>query len=210
MKLAPDYEAYAQMMRRLAVSGADLEVDARFVDMLCPRNSRVLDLGCGIGSAVNALRRCGHEAYGLDPTEDVLHVARELFDAEWYRRVAIEDVSPDTLLRKGLPVQYEAVLMAGNVPAFLTMDELRAAFVSASELLVPGGFLILGTTAAVRGGPGDQDVAARTTQLSLRGRYSNWHLGLFTEQSPWAVSVYANAGELPAANGPDGIFVLRG
>ncbi len=198
------------MMRRLAVTGADLEVDARFVDMLCPRNSRVLDLGCGIGSAVNALRQRGHEAYGLDPTEDVLHVARELYEAEWYRRVAIEEVSPDTLRREGLPVQFEAILMAGNVPAFLTMDELRAAFEVAAKLLVPGGFLILGTTAAVRGGPGDQDVAARATPLSFRGRFSDWHMGLFTEQSPWAVSVYANAGELRAANGPDGIFVLRG
>lgn len=210
MTFAPDYEVYAQMMRRLAGSGTDLEVDARFVDMLSPRNSRILDLGCGIGSAVNGLRRRGHEAYGLDPTEAVLRVARELFEAEWYRHGTIEGVSRHALQREGWPDRFEVILLAGNVPAFLSPDGLRGAFLSASELLVPGGFLVVGTTTAVRGGPGDQDQAARRVGLVPIGRFSDWHLGRFTEEAAWSVSVYASPGELPAEDGPGGIFVLPG
>ncbi len=49
-------------MRNLTTGGTDLEVDVRFMDMLSPRGARILDIGCGIGSAVKGLRRRGHEA----------------------------------------------------------------------------------------------------------------------------------------------------
>ena len=65
--MGPDYDSYAAKMRAQTMDGIDLEVVARFADMLCPRNSRILDIGCGIGNTVNALRRCGHDAYGVDP-----------------------------------------------------------------------------------------------------------------------------------------------
>ena len=46
-------------MRRLIAEGADLEAEARFVDMLVGRRSSVLDIGCGHGSAVSGLRAPG-------------------------------------------------------------------------------------------------------------------------------------------------------
>ena len=35
-------------MRQHIIDGTDLEVDARFVDMLAPRGSMILDIGCGM------------------------------------------------------------------------------------------------------------------------------------------------------------------
>ena len=105
MTHGPDYAAYAAKMRHLTASGRDLEVDARFVDMMSPRNACILDLGCGIGSAVGSLRHRGHLAYGIDPTGSILEVARELFDPSWFRAISAEGVSAATL-RQFISVSY--------------------------------------------------------------------------------------------------------
>jgi SAM-dependent methyltransferase len=200
-------EKYASKMRSFAVTDVDLEVDARFVDMLVPRRAHVLDLGCGIGSAVNALRRRGHEAYGIDPSEPVLQVAADLFDSSWYRQLRAEDLSDSSLEELRLPLSYECILMAGNVPAFLTPTELQAAFSNAARILAPAGFLVTGTSAEARGGPRDQDNVADASGLTLQSRYSNWHLGPFNND-PWCVSVYKAPGAPATPDGPDGMFIL--
>ena len=194
-------------MRNLAVSDVDLEVDARFVDMLIPRRARVLDLGCGIGSAVKALRQRGHEAYGVDPSEPALRVAADLFDSGWYRQLRAEDLSDSSLEELGLPLTYECVLMAGNVPAFLTPIELQAVFNNAARILAPAGLLVTGTSTQSRGGPRDQDKAADASGLAFHSRYSNWHLGPFTND-PWCVSIYKAPGVPAIPEGPDGMFIL--
>ncbi|WP_307000538.1 bifunctional 2-polyprenyl-6-hydroxyphenol methylase/3-demethylubiquinol 3-O-methyltransferase UbiG [Arthrobacter sp. V1I7] len=201
-------EKYVSKMRNLAVSDVDLEVDARFVDMLIPRGARVLDLGCGIGSAVKALRQRGHEAYGIDPSEPALQVAADLFDASWYRQLRAEDASRSSLEELGLPLSYECVLMAGNVPAFLTSTELQAAFHNTASILTPAGLLVTGTSTNSRGGPRDQDEAADASGLALHSRYSNWHVSPFTDD-PWCVSIYKAPGIPATSEGPDGMFILR-
>lgn len=208
MTHGPDYAAYAAKMRGLAVSGCDLQVDARFVDMLSPRGARILDLGRGIGSAVGALRNCGHLAYGVDPTEAVLAVARDLFAPGWFRGMSAEDVSAAALRDQGLPGTYDLVLMSGNVPAFLTEDGLAGIFEQLPSILDPGGSLVVGTSTAARGGPAQQDLVATGPGLTLTHRFSDWHLSPFTADSPWSVSVYSNSGQRRTAAGPDGIFVL--
>jgi len=70
------YQHYVTKMRGFISAGRDLATEARFVDMISPRHSKMLDIGCGHGSAVAALRRSGHEAYGIDPTDVVLDIAR--------------------------------------------------------------------------------------------------------------------------------------
>lgn len=207
MDVSSDYVSYAAKMRGLVTAGVDLEADARFVDMLVQPRSRLLDLGCGVGSTVNALRRRGHQAYGIDPSQPVLDVAEDLFDPTWYRRLGAQHLSRTVLAASGLPVAFEGLLMAGNVPAFLKPDELHAAFESAAELLVPGGYLVTGTSTESRGGPWDQDEASRSSGLTLHQRFSDWHLEPFRRES-WCVSVYVAPGSRAVADGPDGIFVL--
>ena len=210
MRRAANYDAYASKMRGLALSGTDLEVDARFVDMLAHRGSRILDIGCGIGSAVNALRQRGHDASGIDPTSAVLDVAADLFNGSWYRALSVEQMSSAILLGEGLPGHYEVVLMSGNVPSFLSNDGLQAAFREVSRLLVAGGLFVVGTTTNVRGGPSDQNEAAALATLSLVNRFSDWHLGPFTADSSWSVGVYAKPGVPETRSSPDGIFILNG
>ena len=199
---------YAAKMRQHIADGTDLEVDARFVDMLARRGSTVLDIGCGHGSAVNGLRARGHAAFGIDPTPEVLDVALDTFDSEWFRELGVEGLSPRRLLELGIPNSYDVVFMAGNVPAFLPNESLRHTFIQVGALLRPGGLFVVGTSSRVRGGPVDQDVAASFAGLALTQRFSDWHLGLYSSDSPWSVSVFVAPGEPTRSDTPDGIFIL--
>lgn len=208
MTVSPDYSSYASKMRGMVDAGTDLEADARFIDMLLRPRARILDIGSGIGTTVNALRHRGHEAYGIDPSQAVLDVAADLFDPSWYRRLSANNLSEASLKEHVLPLEYECVLMTGNVPAFLDPIELQTVFDLAKRILVPAGHLVIGTSTRSRGGAEDQDkLMQSSTSLALRQRFSNWHLGPFNND-PWCVSVYTTPGTRAPAGGPDGIFVL--
>ncbi|WP_432397792.1 class I SAM-dependent methyltransferase [Pseudarthrobacter sp. L19] len=208
-RAATDYDAYAAKMRRLVESGRDMEADARFVDTLVPRGAVILDVGCGIGSAVAALRERGHEAFGIDATPAVLEVATECHDPAWFRKAAAADLSIRKLGLVDLPTRYDAIVVSGNVPAFLTDAELGGVFDLAAEILVPAGQLVIGTTTQARGGPATQDELAVGAGLGLSHRFSDWHLGAFCDSSPWSVSVFTNPGARRATSGPDGMFILN-
>ncbi|MCS4592281.1 class I SAM-dependent methyltransferase [Brevibacterium sediminis] len=200
---------YAAKMRRMSSNGTDLAVDARFVDMLAPRRATVLDIGCGIGNAVAALRTAGHETFGIDPAPEVLQVARELHEVSWFHELSATELTSETLADRRLPTRFDIVLMSGNVPAFLSESELAHTISVIAGLLAPGGRLVVGTTTHRRGGPADLDDCAAATSLSLTQRYSDWHLGDFEADSPWSVSVYVAPGIRHSADGPDGIHALR-
>ena len=76
MEMPIDDKAYAAKMRGFCRCSTDLEVDVRFIDMIVDRESRVLDIGCGIGNAVNGLQARGHDAFGIDPSSEVFRVSR--------------------------------------------------------------------------------------------------------------------------------------
>ena len=206
--MGPNYDSYAAKMRAQTMDGIDLDVVARFADMLCPRNSRILDIGCGIGNTVNALRRCGHDAYGVDPTPQVLDVAKALFDGSWFRQLSADQLSLGTLNEHSLPEQYDAILMTGNVPAFISRGELRSVFDFADRVIRSNGVLIVGTTSNAHGGPTDQTDILKGTSLKLVHRFADWHLGPYGSDSLWSVSVYARTAQRSGFGMPDGIFVL--
>jgi SAM-dependent methyltransferase len=208
MTHSADLTDYAAKMRQMALNGTDLAVDARFVDMLSPRRASILDIGCGIGSAVAALRAAGHDAFGIDPTPEVLRITAEFCDDSWFRQLSAADFSPETLADNQLPTRFDVVLISGNVPAFLTESGLAHVFTVTSSVLNPGGRLVVGTTTHHRGGPTDLDRCAAATSLSLEQRYSDWHLSAFDPDSSWSVSVFNARGPRRPTEGPDGIHVL--
>jgi SAM-dependent methyltransferase len=119
--------------------------------MISRRNARILDDGCGIGAAVNGLRARGRAAFGVDPTLAVLEVAEDLFDPAWFRNMPATAISPGTLASNGLPKANDVMLILGNVPSFLTRDELDATFGRVAGLLEPGGVFVVATTTAIQG-----------------------------------------------------------
>lgn len=210
MTQVPDLHAYASKMRTLTEEGIDFEVDVRFLDMLISRSATVLDIGCGIGNAVHGLRSRGHQAFGIDPTVVVLQTAEELYEPSWFRQLRATDISVGRLTDLGLPTTYDAILLAGNVPAFLTETDFATCMAQLKNHLNDNGILIIGTTTAMRGGPSDQDHAVHGTDLMLTHRYADWHLGSFAEDSPWSVSIFGRSSIRQFSETPDGKFILKG
>ncbi|MDJ0376287.1 methyltransferase domain-containing protein [Cryobacterium sp. PH31-L1] len=165
-------------------------------------------MGCGHGSAVAALRGRGHRAVGIDPTPEILAVALECFDPDWFRAVAVEHL-PDELAAIDLPDRFDVVMATGNVPALLSDDTLTGAFLPIAKLLCPGGLLVIGTTTAARGGPEAQLVAAAACGLTLIHRFADWHLSVPSDELPWSVTVFQTPGTGDPVDTPDGIFVLQ-
>jgi len=68
--------AYVQRFRTLAEQGMDLVGEARLVDAMLARGSRVLDAGCGTGRVGAFLHEVGHAVVGVD-VDPVLVAAAE-------------------------------------------------------------------------------------------------------------------------------------
>ena len=70
----PDHShRYAQRFRILAAQGHDIDGEARLVDAMLPRASRVLDAGCGAGRAAGYLAELDLPAQGItDPFDAIV------------------------------------------------------------------------------------------------------------------------------------------
>jgi SAM-dependent methyltransferase len=108
--------AYAQRFRDMAAAGADLAGEARLVDALVPRRSRVLDAGCGPGRVGAFLHEAGHEVVGVD-VDPVLIAAAEADHPgpTWL----VGDLAELDLPGRGVPSGFDAIVCAGNVMTFL-------------------------------------------------------------------------------------------
>jgi cyclopropane fatty-acyl-phospholipid synthase-like methyltransferase len=56
---------------------------------------RFLDVGCNVGTSVEAARRLGFEAYGIDIDEASVGIAREIFPGGTYHAGPIESLPPE-------------------------------------------------------------------------------------------------------------------
>ena len=57
---------YIERFRAKAAAGEDLSGEARMIDAMVPKGSRILDAGCGPGRTGGLLAELGHEVVGVD------------------------------------------------------------------------------------------------------------------------------------------------
>src|SRR3712207_4985976 len=173
--------AYVQRFRTLAEQGMDLVGEARLVDAMLPRGSRVLDAGCGPGRVGGHLASVGHTVVGVDVDPVLVAAAEEDHPGP---RWLVGD-----LAELDLPDRFDAIVCAGNVVTFLapsTRGEVLRRF---------RGHLAEGGRAVVGFGTGrDYDVAvcladARAAGLEPDLLLSSWHLHPYTAESDFLVAV---------------------
>jgi SAM-dependent methyltransferase len=182
--------AYVQRFRRLAEQGQDLVGEARLVDAMLQRESRVLDAGCGFGRVGGWLAGVGHEVVGVDIDPVLIETARgDHPDAHWI----VGDLAELDLPAVGVSEPFDAIVCAGNVMAFVERDARVEVLRRFAAHLRPDGRAVVGYGGG-RGYPfhaflADAAAAGLVPDLLL----SSWHLHPFTEDSDFLVAVLRHA-----------------
>ena len=175
-------EWYIERFRAMAREGADLEGEARFVDAMAERGSRVLDAGCGPGRLSGVLHRRGHQVVGADADSQLIAAAEADHPGPTY---VVADLSTMELDEE----PFDLVLCAGNVMVFLAPGTERAVLERLRDHTRPGGRLVIGFRRE-DGYPYDRfDADCEATGLRLEHRFATWHLDPFTAGADFAVSV---------------------
>jgi SAM-dependent methyltransferase len=111
---------YIQRFRDMAARGEDLAGEARLIDAMVPRESRILDAGCGAGRVGAHLAGAGHDVVGVDLDPALIAAARADHPGPIW---LVGDLSVLDLRAAGIPAEFDdgfdVVVCAGNVMAFL-------------------------------------------------------------------------------------------
>ena len=132
---------YIERFRSMAAAGDDLEGEARFVDAMVPRRSRILDAGCGPGRVGGYLARVGHDVVGVDIDPILIDVAKQEHPGPTW---LVADLAEFDLPAIGVKQPFDAIVCAGNVVTFLDPATRRPVFANLAKHLRPDGCIVTG------------------------------------------------------------------
>lgn len=181
-------EWYVSKFRDLAAEGADLAGEARFVDAMVTRHSRILDAGCGPGRTGAALFACGHEVVGVDA--DPVLIAAAIEDHQGPKWL-VQDLSELSLAAIGETELFDAAVLAGNVMAFVAQGSEVEVLANVRSVLNPDGFAVVGFHTD------RYDISLFDSHLSeagfnLESRFATWDLRPWNSESDFTVTVLRN------------------
>jgi SAM-dependent methyltransferase len=183
----PDHSnAYVQRFRTLADQGMDLVGEARLVDAMLARGSRVLDAGCGPGRVGGYLHDVGHEVVGVDVDPVLIAAAEEDHSGP---RWLVGDLADLDLRAQGVTEPFDAIVSAGNVMTFLAPSTRRAVLTRLRAHVAPNGRAAIGFGAG-RGYPFEEFLAdARAAGWEENLLLSTGDLRPFTPDAEFLVAV---------------------
>ncbi len=181
---------YADRFRRLAAEGMDLFGEARLVDAMVGRGSRVLDAGCGPGRVGGYLHEAGHTVVGVDVDPVLIAAAEQDHPGPTW---ITHDLAELDLPAHGIPEPFDVVVSAGNVMGFLAPSTRAAVLRNLHDHTADDGRVIIGYGA----GRGylfeefltDAEAAGLTPDVLL----STWDLRPFGPDSDFLVAVLSKA-----------------
>jgi SAM-dependent methyltransferase len=189
------WDFYTDRFAREYAEGADLEGEARFVDVLAPRGARVLDAGCGTGRIAAALHRMGHTSVGVDRDAGLIGMARDRYPGPIFLPSDLLSLTPDALVAANAPKSFDVIVLAGNVMVYLAPGTERDVLRVLGGLVVPGGAIVTGfhTDREYPVPALDEDAAA--VELAVEHRFATWHLAPWVPEADWAVTVLRRPGD---------------
>ena len=178
--------AYVQRFRTLAEQGTDLVGEARLVDAMLPRGSRVLDAGCGPGRVGGFLHSVGHDVVGVDVDPVLIAAAEEDHPGP---RWLVADLAELDLPGRGIADPFDAIVCAGNVMTFLAESTRVEVLRRMRAHLRDGGRAAIGFGAG-RGYDFEDFLAdARTAGWEPDLLLSTWDLRPFSADADFLVAV---------------------
>lgn len=138
----PDHSSwYVERFRAMAAAGKDLAGEARLVDAMVGRESRILDAGCGPGRVGAELARLGHDVVGVDV--DPVLIAAAVEDHPGPRWI-VEDLAELDLGAHGISEPFDAIVCAGNVMTFLAPSTRSEVLRRLRRHVDPAGRVVIG------------------------------------------------------------------
>lgn len=125
---------------------------------------RILDVGCGFGLFIGAMRERGWDVYGMDFAEDCIAHARDV--------LGFKNVATGFLTDETFDAQFFDAVTLWSVAAHL--EDPIALFGTIARILKPGGALVIYTI--------DAESLTHKVQLADWGGYHKNHLIFFTKR----------------------------
>lgn len=181
---------YVDRFRSLAARGQDIVGEARLIDAMLARGSRVLDAGCGAGRLGGYLHGAGHTVVGVDVDPVLIAAAEQDHPGPTW---LVGDLAELDLPARGVDADFDVVVCAGNVMTFLAPSTREAVLAGFARHLCPTGRAVVGF-GADRGYEfprfmSDAAAAGLTPDLRL----STWDLRPFDDDSDFLVAVFSRA-----------------
>lgn len=183
-------EWYIQRFRDLAAAGEDIVGEARLVDAMVPRGSRILDAGCGPGRIGGYLYGVGHDVVGVDVDAELIAAAEQDHPGPVWLVGNLADLD---LYDHGIEERFDIIVCAGNVMTFLAPSTRREVLRRFSAHLRGPGRAVIGFGAG-RGYEFHEflrDAAAAGLEPDFL--LSSWDVRPFTDDSEFLVAILRRA-----------------
>jgi SAM-dependent methyltransferase len=177
----------------MAAEGADLGGEARLLDAMIARRSRVLDAGCGPGRVGAELAARGHDVVGVDADPRLIEAARADHPGPLW---LVADLADLDLVVVGQQEPFDAAVVAGNVMTYLAPGTEQAVLTRLAAHLRMDAVVVVGFGVNRGYLLSAFDAHAAGAGLELEHRFATWDLRPWHQDAPFAVSVL----RLPESN----------
>ena len=182
---------YIERFRTMAAEGRDLAGEARLVDAMVPRGSRILDAGCGPGRLGGYLHAVGHQVVGVDLDPALIEAAEQDHPGPTW---LVGDLAELDLPARGISEGFDVIVCAGNVMTFLDPATRRPVLAGFARHLRGGGRAVVGFGAGRDYPFADFFDDVEAAGLDVQLRLSTWDLRPFGDDSDFLVAVLGTRG----------------
>lgn len=179
-------EWYIERFRTMAAEGADLAGEARLLDAMLPRGSRVLDAGCGPGRVGAELHARGHVVVGVDVDPALIEAAEVDHPGPTWLVADLVELDLDA---SGIVEPFDAAVVAGNVMTFVAPETEQLVLERIAAHVRPDGVVVVGFDTRRGYALADFDHHCVAAGLLLEHRFATWDLRPWSDDADFAVTV---------------------